>query len=94
MHTHIYRVCYRFPREISEITLDSEKLHREINFGIRNIHGYRGPLFGPYMVFKDIVKKEIKRLKQPVLKIIDLVVAELTSAVRICTQNVSNDAIF
>ncbi|XP_055296155.1 dynamin-like isoform X2 [Sitodiplosis mosellana] len=80
----------RLPRDISQISLDSDQMRREINFAVSNIYGYRGVLFEPYMVFEDIVKKQIERLKEPVLKCIELVVGELTSAVRFCTQHIAN----
>lgn len=65
-------------------------MRNKINYAIRNIHGTRSYLFTPYMAFEALVKKQIKRLKAPVLVCIDSVVEELTSAVRISTQHVSN----
>jgi hypothetical protein len=41
------------------------------------------------MAFEAIVKKQIARLKEPSLKCVDLVVAELTNVVRVCTDRVS-----
>lgn len=40
------------------------------------------------MAFEAIVKKQIARLKEPSLKCVDLVVAELSSVVRVCTDRV------
>jgi dynamin GTPase len=41
------------------------------------------------MAFEAIVKKQIARLKEPSLKCVDLVVAELSNVVRVCTDRVS-----
>lgn len=78
------------PSDILEIALDEDQMRKEINIAISNIYGYRPVLFEPYMVFENIVKDEIERMKAPVLKCIDSVVGELTSAVRISTQHVSD----
>lgn len=40
------------------------------------------------MAFEAIVKKQIARLKEPSLKCVDLVVAELSNVVRVCTDRV------
>jgi len=40
------------------------------------------------MAFEAIVKKQISRLKEPSLKCVDLVVAELSNVVRVCTDRV------
>lgn len=58
---------FRFPRKVSEMVLDSEEMRRKINFAVSNITGFRAAMFVPYMVFEGIVKKEIERLKQPVV---------------------------
>lgn len=67
---------------------DEKELRREISFAIRNIHGIRVGLFTPDMAFEAIVKKQISQLKEPILKCIDLVVQELCSVVRLCTEKV------
>ncbi|MBL8000083.1 MAG: hypothetical protein JNL32_15785 [Candidatus Kapabacteria bacterium] len=41
------------------------------------------------MAFETIVKEQMKRLKEPSLKCVDLVVQELTSVVRKCSEKVS-----
>lgn len=43
------------------------------------------------MAFEAIVKKQIAKLKEPALKCVDLVVAELGNVVRKCTDKVSNN---
>jgi dynamin GTPase len=40
------------------------------------------------MAFEAIVKKQITRLKEPVLKCVDLVVTELSNVVRQCAETV------
>jgi len=79
----------RFPFEIVKMEFDEKELRREIAFAIRNIHGIRVGLFTPDLAFEAIVKKQISRLKEPSLKCIDLVVAELTSVVRFCAEKMS-----
>lgn len=75
--------------EIVKMCCDEKELRREISFAIRNIHGIRVGLFTPDMAFEAIVKKQISQLKEPILKCIDLVVQELSSVVRLCTERVS-----
>lgn len=53
------------------------------------LSGIRVGLFTPDMAFEAIVKKQIARLKEPSLKCVDLVVAELSNVVRVCTDKVS-----
>ncbi|XP_068081671.1 dynamin isoform X3 [Anabrus simplex] len=79
----------RFPFEIVKMEFDEKELRREIAFAIRNIHGIRVGLFTPDMAFEAIVKKQIARLKEPSLKCVDLVVAELSSVVRTCTDRMA-----
>lgn len=71
------------------MSCDEKDMRREISFAIRNIHGIRVGLFTPDMAFEAIVKKQIAQLKEPILKCIDLVVQELSSVVRLCTDKVS-----
>lgn len=49
---------------------------------------YRTGLFTPDLAFEAIVKKQIQKLKGPTLKCIDMVVSELTSTIRKCSQKV------
>ena len=50
--------------------------------------GIRVGLFTPDMAFEAIVKKQITRLREPSLKCIDLVVAELSNVVRMVAEKV------
>jgi len=79
----------RFPYEIVRMEFDEKELRREIAFAIRNIHGIRVGLFTPDMAFEAIVKKQIARLNEPSIKVIDLVVQELTNVVRTVAEKVS-----
>lgn len=81
-----FEISLRF--EIVKMCCDEKELRREISFAIRNIHGIRVGLFTPDMAFEAIVKKQISQLKEPILKCIDLVVQELSSVVRLCTEKV------
>lgn len=81
---HIFSLRF----EIVKMSCDEKELRREISFAIRNIHGIRVGLFTPDMAFEAIVKKQISQLKEPILKCIDLVVQELSTVVRFCTEKV------
>lgn len=74
--------------EIVKMACDEKELRREISFAIRNIHGIRVGLFTPDMAFEAIVKRQIALLKEPVIKCVDLVVQELSTVVRMCTDKV------
>lgn len=49
---------------------------------------HRTGLFTPDLAFEAIVKKQIERLKAPALKCVDMVVSEMTSVIRKCTEKV------
>lgn len=67
---------------------DEKELRKEIAFAIRNTHGIRVGLFTPDMAFEAIVKKQIAKLKEPSIKCVDLVVAELGNVIRRCAEKV------
>lgn len=50
---------------------------------------YRTGLFTPDLAFEAIVKKQIIKLKDPCLKCVDLVVTELVTLIRKCTEKVN-----
>ncbi|XP_029847044.1 dynamin-1 isoform X2 [Ixodes scapularis] len=79
----------RFPFEIVKMEFDEKELRKEIAFAIRNTHGIRVGLFTPDMAFEAIVKKQIAKLKEPSIKCVDLVVAELGNVVRRCAEKMS-----
>ncbi|CAG5133596.1 unnamed protein product, partial [Candidula unifasciata] len=79
----------RFPFELVKMESDERELRREIGITITNIHGIRTGLFTPDMAFENIVKKQIQRLKEPSLQCVDLVVTELASVVRKCTEKMN-----
>ncbi|BFZ05832.1 hypothetical protein BsWGS_08871 [Bradybaena similaris] len=79
----------RFPFELVKMEFDERELRREIAITITNIHGIRTGLFTPDMAFENIVKKQIKRLKEPSLHCVDMVVTELSSVVRKCAEKMS-----
>ncbi|XP_059138904.1 dynamin-1-like isoform X5 [Physella acuta] len=76
----------RFPFELVKMEFDERELRKEIAITIKNIHGIRTGLFTPDMAFESIVKKQINRLKEPSLHCVDLVVTELSTVVRKCTE--------
>lgn len=56
---------------------------------------YRTGLFTPDLAFEAIVKKQIQKLNGPCLKCIDMVVSELTSTIRKCSEKVKRiEAVF
>uniref|UniRef100_A0A8C9L5X6 dynamin GTPase n=1 Tax=Pavo cristatus TaxID=9049 RepID=A0A8C9L5X6_PAVCR len=46
-------------------------------------------LFTPDLAFEAIVKKQVQKLKEPSLKCVDMVVSELTSTIRKCSEKLS-----
>uniref|UniRef100_A0A8C5RJE0 Dynamin 1 n=1 Tax=Laticauda laticaudata TaxID=8630 RepID=A0A8C5RJE0_LATLA len=72
-----------------QMEFDEKELRREISYAIKNIHGIRTGLFTPDMAFETIVKKQVKKIKEPCLKCVDMVISELISTVRQCTKKLS-----
>ncbi|NXD75066.1 DYN1 protein, partial [Halcyon senegalensis] len=93
----------RFPFELVKMEFDEKELRREISYAIKNIHGIRHVsharqtigyialtgLFTPDMAFETIVKKQVKKIKEPCLKCVDMVISELINTVRQCTKKLS-----
>jgi len=67
----------RFPYEIVRMEFDEKELRKEIAFAIRNIHGVRIGLFTPDRAFDMVSKAQIGKLKEPSLKLVDLVTHEM-----------------
>ncbi|XP_053187593.1 dynamin-2-like isoform X4 [Scomber japonicus] len=80
----------RFPFELVKMEFDEKELRKEISYAIKNIHGVRTGLFTPDLAFEAIVKKQIIKLKDPCLKCVDLVVTELVTLVRKCTEKLGS----
>ncbi|KAK2120374.1 Dynamin- GTPase protein [Saguinus oedipus] len=85
----------RFPFELVKMEFDEKELRKEISYAIKNIHGIRhvlGPGRGAEpqkqggwdrdMAFETIVKKQVKKIREPCLKCVDMVISELISTVR------------
>uniref|UniRef100_A0A8C9JTR1 dynamin GTPase n=1 Tax=Panthera tigris altaica TaxID=74533 RepID=A0A8C9JTR1_PANTA len=79
----------RFPFELVKMEFDEKELRREISYAIKNIHGIRTGLFTPDMAFETIVKKQVKKIREPCLKCVDMVISELISTVRQCTKKIT-----
>ncbi|NP_001232894.1 dynamin-1a [Danio rerio] len=79
----------RFPFELVKMEFDEKELRKEISYAIKNIHGIRTGLFTPDLAFEAIVKKQIQKLNGPCLKCIDMVVSELTSTIRKCSEKLA-----
>lgn len=57
--------------------------------GLLLLRVFRTGLFTPDMAFETIVKKQVKKTREPCLKCVDMVISELTSTVRQCTKKVT-----
>jgi len=79
----------RFPFELVRLQSDEKGLRKKIGIAIKNVHGVRSGLFTPDMAFESIVKVQIEKLKGPALLCVDMVINELTSIVRSCTDKMS-----
>jgi len=53
---------------------------------------HRTGLFTPDLAFEAIVKKQVIKLKDPCLKCVDLVVTELATLIRKCTEKVNRNS--
>ncbi|XP_047213023.1 dynamin-2 isoform X2 [Girardinichthys multiradiatus] len=80
----------RFPFELVKIVFDEKELRREISHAIKNVHGVRTGLFTPDLAFETIVKKQIRKLKEPSLKFVDLVLTEVTALVMKCANKLNS----
>ncbi|KAM9769108.1 dynamin-2 isoform 2-T2 [Menidia menidia] len=80
----------RFPFELVKMEFDEKELRKEISYAIKNIHGVRTGLFTPDLAFEAIVKKQVIKLKDPCLKCVDLVVTELITLIRKCTEKLDS----
>merc|ERR1719244_1749360 len=79
----------RFPYEIVRMEFDEKELRKEIAFAIRNIHGVRIGLFTPDRAFDMVSKAQIAKLKEPSLKLVDLVTHELLAISREITNKMN-----
>ncbi|XP_058234145.1 dynamin-3 isoform X3 [Hemibagrus wyckioides] len=80
----------RFPFELVKIVFDEKELRREISHAIKNVHGVRTGLFTPDLAFEAMVKKQILKLKAPSLKCVDMVMNELTTLIRKCSNKLNS----
>lgn len=77
------------PGEIAEIQLNKRALRRKIMLAIENLYGIDSMVYAPFKAFEAIVREQILLLKKPVLACVELVIEELSKAVRACTRKVS-----
>lgn len=80
----------RLPTEIHKIQHDEAKIQQEIYYAIESLHGIDVGLYPPLMAFEAIVRMQISQLEKPIVLCVDLVIEELSNAVRNCTQRVSD----
>lgn len=81
---------FRLPAEIHNIQNDEKQVQQQINTNIENLYGTKGILYAPFMAFETVVRMQILQLEKPIMTCVDLVVEELSNAVRNCTQRVSH----
>ncbi|XP_076821288.1 dynamin-1-like isoform X4 [Clavelina lepadiformis] len=79
----------RFPYELVKMEFDEQSLRKEISVVIQNIHAIRTGLFTPDTAFEEIVKSQIKKLKAPAIKCVDMVSTELMNVLRKCSEKMS-----
>lgn len=77
------------PNEIAKIEHKKGDSRRKIIIAIENLYGMDPMVYAPFKAFESIVRQQISLLKEPVLACVDLVIDELSKAVRICTRRVS-----
>lgn len=89
------RICYIFQESFAK-TLDS--IHpldgltkRDILTAIRNATGPRPALFVPEVSFELLVKRQIRRLKDPSLRCVELVHEEMQSIIQHCGIEVQQE---
>lgn len=76
----------RLPYEIHRMEYDEKQLRKEISIAIKNIRGTRVGLFTPDQAFEAIVRDHIRRLSNPSLKCLELVLSELFDVIEKCTE--------
>jgi len=76
----------RFQYELVRMEIDEKELRKEIAFAIRNIHGVRIGLFTPDRAFDMVSKAQIAKLKEPSLKLLDLVTQEMLNMTKNATS--------
>lgn len=63
-------------------------MRKDIAERIENLNGIDVGLYPPFKAFESSVIQQINLLEQPIIICVDLVVRELSNAVRFCTQQV------
>lgn len=84
------QLVFSLPTQIYKIYNDKSKIQQEIYHAIENLHGINVGLYPPLMAFEAIVRMLISQLEEPIVLCVDIVIEELSNAVRSCTQRVSN----
>ncbi|CAF2060061.1 unnamed protein product [Rotaria magnacalcarata] len=68
---------YRFPSELAKVDLQDKDMRSQLILAIKNIRGFRSGLFTPDEAFEYIVKMQIAKFEEPIIKCVDMVVADL-----------------
>ncbi|CAF3436137.1 unnamed protein product [Rotaria socialis] len=68
---------YRFPSELAKVDLQDKDMRGQLILAIKNIRGFRSGLFTPDEAFEYIVKMQIAKFEEPIIKCVDMVVADL-----------------
>lgn len=75
--------------ELLQVSCDEEELRVKIDTAIRNSNGVRANLYTSHMAFESILNDEISKFEGPCCTCVDMVVKELSEAVRLCIRQVS-----
>ncbi|XP_044010240.1 dynamin-1-like [Aphidius gifuensis] len=77
------------PHSISRVILADEELRKEIIGTIQNVRGARKGLFLPDKAFENVAKAQIRKLQEPCIKYVSLVIKELTNILLYCIDHMS-----
>lgn len=86
----MFSLNFSLPTEIYSTQNNREQVLQEIHRTIEILYGTKCTLYPPFMAFETVVRKQILQLENPIMSCVDLVIEELSNAVRKCTRNVSH----
>jgi len=77
---------HTFPCEMAKVGVDEKTMRKEIAMTIRNIHAVRTGLFTPDQAFEEVVKSQIRKLKDPISKCVTAACAEVVNVLTKCSE--------
>lgn len=84
------------PNDIAQIQVNKAQSQRDIKIRIENLCGINSMVCAPFKAFESSAREQILQFKEPVLACVELVIKELSNAVRVvlsgrvCTINLLN----